>query len=286
MKKCVAVLFFCLTASSSFAHQPVMDMAPRWEKGWGFQVRHEYRYSDELILKDDVLSNPLGLERKVNTTWLESVYTFDRSKRVTVKVPWVDQKRVVSKNGVAQKQRSSGLGDLILGVPLKSYSNRGGFTNNFGFTPSLRIPTGKTNGDYPISDGSVDVGLSFSYSGESSKFYQLYDLFYWINNKGNRNQHEGNQVGLDINWGWHPYHDNETDSGMFIMTDISARYKDSGTTIAGSSPGTRVSLGPVLVLYKGNMMFRAEYKIPVYEYALEQYVSYGNEVNVGIGWAF
>jgi len=55
-----------------------MDMAPRWEGGFGFQVRNEYRSSDKLLSGDDDVSNPQGRERTVNTTWLEGVYTFKR----------------------------------------------------------------------------------------------------------------------------------------------------------------------------------------------------------------
>ena len=31
------------------AHQPVMDMAPRWAGGWGFQFRYETLGSDKNI---------------------------------------------------------------------------------------------------------------------------------------------------------------------------------------------------------------------------------------------
>lgn len=287
MKKVLVTMIVCCGFTDlAFAHQPVMDMAPRWEKGYGIQVRHEYRFSDKLIDNNDKTANPLGLSRKVNTTWLEGVYTFERSKRITIKIPWIEQERVTSISGVATKQKDSGLGDLIVGVPLKKYSNFKNSTSNLGFTPSIRIPSGKTGGDYPTGDGSWDIGLSVAYSHEAYFFYQFYDLFYWINNKGTRGQHEGNQLGFDANLGIHPYHNNETNTGVFLMMDFAARYKDEGTKISGNNAGTRVSVGPVLVFYHENMMIRAEYKIPVYERALETQVSYGNEINVGIGFTF
>jgi hypothetical protein len=285
-KVLVIVLIYFGLSSSAIAHQPVMDMAPRWEKGYGFQVRHEYRYSDTLIEKDNELSNPLGLSRKVNTTWLEGVYTWHRSKRMTIKIPWIQQERITSVSGVATRQKSNGLGDIIIGVPLKKYSNFESSTSNLGFTPSLRLPTGKTSGDYPTGDGSVDVGLSVAYSHEAFGLYQFYDLFYWINNRGTREQHEGNELGFDTNIGIHPYHENNTNTGVFLMMDLSARYKDEGTKFSGNNAGTRASVGPVFVFYHENMMFRAEYKILVYERALDAQVSYGNEVNVGIGFTF
>ena len=49
-----------------WAHQPVMDMAPRWEDGWGFQLRHEYRWSDDLMKGDSDVSNPSGRKRRIH----------------------------------------------------------------------------------------------------------------------------------------------------------------------------------------------------------------------------
>jgi hypothetical protein len=175
------LLALVLFASNSYAHQPVMDMAPRWEKGYGFQIRNESYGSDKVLDGDTEISNFMGLERFVNKTWIEGVYTFDRSKRITFKLPYIEQNRVKNINGVATNQKNRGIGDLIVGVPFKYYRNKGAFTDNFGLTPSLRVPMGSSSGDFPISNGSIDVGLSISYNLETPKFYLLYDVFYWIN---------------------------------------------------------------------------------------------------------
>lgn len=279
---------FSLVAFNSYAHQPVMDMAPRWEDGYGFQVRYESYGSNTLMQGDSKVANPLGLKRYVHKTWLEGVYTFDRSKRVTFKLPYVEQSRTKSIGGVGVKQENSGLGDLILGVPLKHYRNIGAMTDNIGFTPSIRIPTGSSNGDFPISDGSVDLGLSFSYSFESPKYYSLVDVFYWINTAGHNGMREGNQVGLDINLGYHPYHNNETNSGVFTMWDVSTRDSNapSANNLTTATGGTRIYTGPVLVLYKDNIMLRTEYKFPLYEKTDAISNSRGQEFNIGIGVTF
>ena len=96
-----------------------MDMAPRWDEGYGFQVRHALYGSDTLMDGEDEITNPLGLKRYVNTSWLEGVYTFDRSIRATFKLPYIDQRRTKNIGGVGVRQSNSGLGDLILGLPLK-----------------------------------------------------------------------------------------------------------------------------------------------------------------------
>ncbi len=272
----------------AYAHQPVMDMAPRWENGYGFQLRHEYYGSDKLMDGDSQIDNPLRLERFVHRTWLEGVYTFDRAARVTFKIPYVDQKRTKNLSGVAVKQSNEGVGDLIVGMPLKHYTNQGAGTQNFGFTPSLRLPTGSSSGDFPISDGSTDLGLSFSHSYESVKYYTLIDAFAWINTEGEHGMHEGNEYGLDINLGYHPYHNNDTNSGAFVMWDISARHHDDASreTLTTATGGQRIHTGPLFVLYKDNIMFRAEYKYPLYENAGGISNSRGHDFNVGVGITF
>jgi hypothetical protein len=64
------ITFFTLNVLSTgvSAHQPVMDMAPRWKGGYGFQVRQELRFSDTLLDGASEIDNPLGRKRRVNTT--------------------------------------------------------------------------------------------------------------------------------------------------------------------------------------------------------------------------
>jgi hypothetical protein len=88
----VALLIATGVPAPGAAHQPVMDMAPRWQGGWGFQLRNEHRSSNELRRGDSAVPNPLGRKRQVNTTWLEGVYTFRRELRLTAKIPWVGRR--------------------------------------------------------------------------------------------------------------------------------------------------------------------------------------------------
>lgn len=52
-----------IVAQPALAHQPVMDMAPRWQDGYGFQIRQEYRSSDELVSGDSEVDNPFGRDK-------------------------------------------------------------------------------------------------------------------------------------------------------------------------------------------------------------------------------
>ncbi len=270
------------------AHQPVMDMAPRWADGYGIQLRYEQYGSGKLLRGNAKIANPLGLNRYVKKTWLEGVYTFDKSLRITAKIPYIRQSRITNINGVATSQNNNGIGDLIIGVPVKKYYNNDKSTANLSFTPSLRIPTGNTSGAFPISDGSWDMGLSLSYSKSTSKFYQLYDVFYWKNTKGKNGLHEGNELGLDVNLGYHPYHDNLTNTGIFVMWDITARHhgKPDAAILTTASGGDSLRTGPVLVGYRNSIMVRAEYKYPVYENKQTIGLSRGHEFTFGIGVTF
>jgi len=281
----VSALF---AATLAHAHQPVMDMAPRWSNGYGIQLRYEEYGSNDLKRGSDDVANPLGFERYVNTTWLEGVYTFDRSVRLTVKIPFVDQRRQFDLNGTTVNQSTSGLGDIVIGLPLKRYSNQRAMTQNWSLTPSLRIPTGSSSGDFPISDGSWDAGLSVSFSRETPKTYQLYDLYYWKEGSGKRGMQTGDSVGLDINVGIHPWHSNETNSGIFLMWDVSAKHSDAPNqqNLTTASGGDRVYTGPVIVAYRQNLMFRAEYKVLAYEHVDDIGLSRGNQFSLAVGVTF
>jgi len=282
----IALLVVSGVPTTGRAHQPVMDMAPRWEGGWGLQVRNEHRFSDELLSGNSEVSNPQGRERRVNATWLEGVYTFKRWLRLTAKIPWLEQSRVSVLNGTSVRQTGSGIGDSTVALQFKHYYNRESSTGNFGFTASVRIPTGSTSDSFPVGDGSWDVGVSASFSSETVYFYQYYDLFYWHNTKGDRGIDPGDEVGLDVNIGLHPYHNNRHNLGIFVMGDLSARYQGRGNNTVGTTGGKRISLGPVLVGYWNNLMLRAEVKFPVYESVWGTQVAHGREFNIGLGVVF
>jgi len=286
MKTSLSLIGMILCSTIVLAHQPVMDMAPRWEDGYGFQVRQEKIESEKLLNQESKVPNSSGSKQEKNKTWIEGIYTFKRWIRLSFKLPKINQNRTIIENGKIVKKKGEGFGDLVIGLPLKDYTNKASSTGNVAFTPSIRLPTGSTEGDFPVSDGSLDFGFSFSKSLESEFIYQLYDLFYWVNGEGKNEAKEGNEIGLDINVGLHPYHHNLTNSGVFVLWDISARHKEKGRRIEGTTGGTRITSGPILMLYRSNLMVRASVSFPVYEYVFENQFSSGRKLDLGIGITF
>ena len=138
MKRAIwsASLWLSATAGA-LGHQPVMDMAPRWAGGYGFQVFQVHSIADDLRFGESTLSNPYDLKSRVDSTWLEGVYTFRREVRITAKLPHVDKSRHWLRDGQVIRQEGRGLGDMIVGVPLKKYVNKSGYTYNLSATPSL-----------------------------------------------------------------------------------------------------------------------------------------------------
>ena len=270
----------------AFAHQPVMDMAPRWAGGSGFQLRYEMSESDERLNGAKEVANPLGREKLVQHWWLEGVYTVNRSLRYTVKIPYSIQYKEDVVDGQKSRVQGEGFGDPIVAMPLKKYWNLRGMTMNLGLTPQVRMPLGSTSDAYPVGDGSWDTGLSVSFSTEDPFWYTLFDVFYWWNQPGDPGQDQGNLVGLDINLGIHPIHNNATESGMFLMWDLSARAEDKGLSNNDISGGKRITTGPIFILYRGNLMWRSEAHIPVYEESRGEQYSRGILYTTGVGITF
>ena len=268
MKK--SIVIFGLTGIL-VAHQPVMDMAPRWAGGWGFQFRYETLGSDKILNGED--SNA-GLSYYRKTTWLEGVYTWKRSIRATFKLPYhqVKSEHQLIDWGNPIKE-GKGLGDLIVAIPLKKYFNLKRSTGNFGVTPQIRLKTGD-NSDVLTSKGGY--GLSLSYNAENFKTYQLYDVYGWSLDDGS------SIIGVDVNLGWHPIHKNETNSGLFVMWDGTFQLK----TDKDRNADMRFFTGPIAVLYKGGIMARIDVKIPVSESADLASLSKGIMVQTGIGFVF
>ena len=275
----VILLFISL---NSYSHQPVMDIAPRWEDGYGIQLRHENFGSDELIDGGKKAPNLNNAKVLTNLTWLEGVYSFKRSLRATFKLPTVNK----SYRSDIEKTDISALGDLILGMPYKRYSNKNALTYNWSVTPSIRVPT-SSKGSMAINDGSTDLGLSFSFQIENPKIYFMADFWGWKNNTGRNSIKAGDQLGLDLNLGYNFLHENVDNKGLFFIWDASFRKQNQGVGLGNSiTGGDRIHTGPVLVFFKNNAIFRAEYKLPVEESFHSSGLSRGAELNIGIGFTF
>ena len=108
---------------TAHADQPIMNMMPRWDGGYGFQVLAEHTHRSDLKQGDDTIAS--GFTEDITQLHFQGVYTWDRSVRLTFKLPYtVDARReVLGENGEKVVQHDEGIGDLTLALPLKRYFN-------------------------------------------------------------------------------------------------------------------------------------------------------------------
>lgn len=285
---CLALLL--LAPSAGWAHQPVMDMAPRWSGGYGFQTRYESVVSGRLEREGREIANPQGLGAESRTQWFEGVYTFHRSFRATFKLPYEHQRKRLFKDGLVRDAEASGVGDLILAFPIKRYRNHMTHTNNLAVNPSITLPTGKTQGDIPLGRGTVDYGLSVSYAREAVKTFGLWDLWTNLHTKGADGKTKGNTVGFDMNVGFYPYQNSKKEFATLLLWGTHFRHQSrdrlAGGATDGNSGGLWVEMAPVFVVLYKNLAFRTEAYFPVHRKLNGVQLVHDYRFQIGIGITF
>jgi hypothetical protein len=163
------LLALFLSVLPVFADEPIMNMMPRWDHGWGIQFIEEYRHEGDLLLGSKKANS--GFTEDVHLLHLQGVYTWNRSIRLTAKLPYVVDARREMPNGFGGKlvERDNGIGDATLALPLKKYFNLEGRSGSWTFKPMLRVPLA---GDdrYEIYDNEWGGGLGLGYEFEMSDF--------------------------------------------------------------------------------------------------------------------
>mgnify|MGYP003957956673 FL=1 len=145
-------------SSVSRADQPIFNEMPRWDNVWGFQLIEEYRHDSDLMSGDVVVAD--GFSEDVHLLHIEGVYTWDKSVRITAKLPVVlDARReLLSELGGKRIQRDEGIGDATIAIPLKRYFNLNGRSGSWTLTPQIRIPLSDKD-EYEIYDGEWGQGV-------------------------------------------------------------------------------------------------------------------------------
>lgn len=167
----IHILWLCallLQTVGTQGDQPVFNEMPRWKGGWGLQAVHEFRTEDHYLLKDRTISR--NLTESAHILHLEGVYTWDKSIRMTAKIPYViDAERELPASSGSITQRDRGLGDITLALPLKKYFNLSRRSGSWTLAPQVLLPT---SGDdsYEIYDNDWGAGLSTGYETETPEF--------------------------------------------------------------------------------------------------------------------
>lgn len=164
----IICLGMMLLIPPAFAEQPIFDEMPRWKGGYGVQFLQEYRRSDQRLDGRETVDT--GSDERIHIFHIQGVYTWDKSVRMTLKVPVVIDARasIPSTTGVSLSQSHSGVGDPTLALPLKSYFNLDGRSGSWTLTPQIRFPGGEA-GDYTVYPHHWGTGIFAGYETETHR---------------------------------------------------------------------------------------------------------------------
>ncbi len=207
--------------------EPVMNMMPRWDNGWGLQLIDEYRHEKDLLLDDRTAYS--GFTEDVHLLHFQGVYTWDRSIRLTYKLPYVLDARREMPDGRGGKrvEHDNGIGDATLALPLKKYFNLDGRSGSWMFKPMLRIPLAG-NDDYEIYDNEWGGGLGLGYEFEMSRFAFTGSVGFWAFDGEDPSEIH---LTLDLGYKIEPFGTNST---LYWETDF--HYEDDGSETLLSGP--------------------------------------------------
>ena len=263
------ILFFLLLIPLlNIADQPIMNMMPRWDGGYGYQILYESVHRDNLLKNDKIIKS--GWREDIELLHLQGVYTWDKSIRITFKLPIIlhaERENLINNQKIIQKD--NGIGDLTLALPLKKYFNLMKRTGSWTIAPQLRIPL-KNKDDYDISDRVWGGGVFLGYETETRNYFFATGLSYWLMESEEPNEvHSSIDAGLNI----------KDNTQILVETDY--HYEDDGKQY--------LSIGPALYYRKSDKThIRFEYKKEINARApLNRFDHIGGyRLNFGIGFVY
>ena len=191
-------LLLIIGYSPLLGDQPIMNMMPRWDGGYGVQALAETIHRSDLKLGDAIVRK--GFSEDIQLLHLQGVYTWDRSVRLTFKLPYVvsAQREVLGIDNEKVVQHDQGIGDITLALPLKQYFNLSARSGNWSVVPQIKIPLGASSNEnkYQVADRVWGSGISFGYETET------YDWFFAVSaNAWLYESHKSNQWGGSLDLG-------------------------------------------------------------------------------------
>lgn len=193
MKKFLYLL--TMLATWSIADQPIMNMMPRWDGGYGYQFFYETIERDDLYFGNEIFKKDLN--ESIQQVQVEGVYTWDRSIRLTAKLPMVlDAERANWINGQKEIQKDKGVGDLTLALPLKKYFNLMKRTGSWTIAPQVRIPLGSKD-EYEVADRLWGGALFLGYETETRLGFFSAGVSHWMFESQKPSQLH---AAVDIGW--------------------------------------------------------------------------------------
>ena len=255
---------------TAYADQPIFNEMPRWDNGWGFQFVQEYRHESDLMSGGNVVAD--GFSEDVHILHLEGVYTWDKSIRITAKLPYVIDARREFPDGMGGKvtQTDSGIGDATLALPLKKYFNLDGRSGSWTLAPQIRIPLAGDD-EYEVYDGAWGTGISAGYETETYRYIIATGISAWVFDEDEPVQVSGS---LDLGFNYQIFN-----TSGHIKWETDFIYEDDGTEKLYTGPKIYLRITDTV---HTQFMFKEE--IHSRRNALDH--GNGRFVRIGLGFVF
>tara|TARA_Y100000992_G_C21247365_1_gene484015 strand:+ start:142 stop:945 length:804 start_codon:yes stop_codon:yes gene_type:complete len=250
------------------ADQPIMNMMPRWDGGYGWQILYESISRDNLLQADEVIGK--GWTEDIHQLNFQGVYTWDRSIRVTVKIPYVlNAERENLINGQKINQTDQGLGDITIALPLKKYFNLMRRTGSWTLAPQVRIPTATKDG-YDVWERAWGSAIFLGYETETRNYFFATGISYWMFDS---NKDDFIHSSLDIGW-------NVKDNLQLLLEN------DFHDDSAGKN---YYLVGPAIYWRQNDIRhYRFEFKREINPTGPDNKVDHigGNKISIGVGFVY
>ena len=223
--RCIFIVGILAMPTLVNADQPIMNMMPRWDGGYGFQLISEHLHRRDLKQGDRVIGP--GFTEDINKLNLEAVYTWDRSIRMTFKLPYISDARreQIGLGGEKEVQEYEGLGDITMALPLKRYFNLAARSGSWSLIPHIRIPCGKKANGYQDPDRAWGTGLSIGYETETYDWLFSSSANVWVFEK-----EVPSEWGLSLDLGW------KARDGVALLIETDIKRDDEGAFLLSSGP--------------------------------------------------
>jgi hypothetical protein len=273
--KTVSLIARLILASSGFlvqlqADQPIMNMMPRWNGGYGIQTLLENSEKQDLKLGDSVYAK--GLSEQIQTLHVQGVYTWTRAVRMTFKLPYTITARRESLNDKNEKivEKDQGWGDLTLALPLKRYFNLATRTGNWSITPQIKVPLGQDTKRYQVADRLWASGLSLGYETETYQYFFATSLGGWIY-ESDKAAHLNASLDIGIN----------ALDYLQVLWENDLKYGEFGRLSYATGPA-------IYWRWQDHVHSRIEWKHELISKVSQRNAEHGNSdrISIGIGFVF
>ena len=243
---------------------------PRWDDGWGYQFVPEYRFRQGVVTRGQTIDS--DLTEHIGILNIDGVYTWDRSVRVTAKVPVVLYAVRESRDatGNVREETNVGLGDVTLAVPLKKYFNLDGRSGSWTLAPQFKVPTAKQE-DYWVHPRAWGVGLSGGYETETYRWHGGVSLAGWYFFDQYPATFEASaQTGVNVHM---------LGSSGHIKVKAYLDYEENGSL--------RIRIGPIFYWRFTDLVHgQVKWKMDIYHWRATPKMGNEHSVTAGIGFVY